>query len=182
VVVLGVTGSIAAYKAAELVRLMTSRGWDVSVVMTQDSLRFVGEITFRTLSMNPVVVDMFDRPDDWVPGHVSLADRADAVVVAPCTANVLAKMAAGIADDALTCVLLATVAPVLVAPAMNDGMWVNPATRANVSVLRKRGVDVLGVGHGALACGRNGAGRMIEPAAILEAVVRRIAKRKARRT
>lgn len=181
-IVLGVTGSIAAYKAAELVRLMVKKDWDVHVVMTQDALRFVGELTFRTLSMNPVVSDMFDAPDEWVPGHVSLADRADVVVVAPCTANVIAKMSAGIADDMLSCVLLATRAPVVLAPAMNDGMWGNTATQENVARLRNRGVEIVDVEEGALACGRNAAGRMADIAKVAEATARLIGLSKRRKS
>ena len=133
-VVLGVTGSIAAYKAVELVRLMKERGWDVFVVMTQAATHFVGELTFRTLSQNPVGLEMFERVEAWSPAHVSLADRADAMVIAPCTANVLAKLAHGLADDLLSATALACAKPLVVAPAMNEKMWKNPATQANIEI------------------------------------------------
>ncbi len=166
---LGVTGSIAAYKAAELVRLARRAGWDVTVIMTQAATRFVGELTFFTLSQNKVHVDLFASPEEWVPGHISLADRADLFVVAPCTANVLAKLAHGLADDLLTCTALACPAPLLIAPAMNTRMWQHPATQANVAVLGTRGARFVEVGDGELACGTTGQGRMAEPVAIFEA-------------
>jgi len=169
-IVLGVTGSIAAYKAAELVRLMIKAGWGVSVVMTRDATRFVGALTFQTLSRRPVVVDMFEEPEDWIPGHISLADRASAMVVAPCTANVIAKLAHGMADDMLTATALACPAPLLVAPAMNCHMWDHVATRTNVATLQKRGVTIMDVGAGDLACGYEGQGRMPEPVRILETI------------
>ena len=168
-VVLGVTGSIAAYKACELVRLLVKRGDDVHVVMTEHARAFVTPLTFRTLSRNEVECDLFEDPRDWKPGHVSLAASADLVVVAPATANILAKMAHGIADDLLSSTLLATKAPVVVAPAMNDGMWENPATQANVAALAARGVRIVSPGVGDLACGTSGAGRMAEPSEILSA-------------
>ncbi len=159
-VVLGVTGSIAAYKAAELVRLISKRKWRVSVVMTKSAALFVGELTFHTLSMRPVVVDMFDKVETWEPMHVSLADWADTLLVAPCTANFIAKLAHGIADDALSATALACDAPLLIAPAMNEKMWKHPATRENIAVLKKRGAIVIDVGRGDLACGCVGQGRM----------------------
>ena len=168
-VVLGVTGSIAAYKACELVRLLVKRGDDVHVVMTEHARAFVTPLTFQTLSRNPVECDLFEDPQDWKPGHVSLAAAADLVVVAPATANILAKMAHGIADDLLSSTLLATKAPVVVAPAMNTGMWENPATQANVATLAARGVRIVSPGVGDLACGTAGAGRMAEPDEILSA-------------
>ena len=169
-ILLGVTGSIAAYKAAELVRLMMKAGWGVSVVMTRGATRFVGALTFQTLSRRPVVVDMFEEPEDWVPGHISAADRADVMVVAPCTANVIAKLAHGLADDMLTATALACPAPLVVAPAMNVHMWEHAATRANVALLRERGATLVDVGEGELACGYEGQGRLAEPAQILAAV------------
>ena len=168
-VVLGVTGSIAAYKACELVRLLVKRGDDVHVVMTEHARAFVTPLTFQTLSRNPVECDLFADPQDWKPGHISLAAAADLVVVAPATANILAKMAYGLADDLLSSTLLATKAPVVVAPAMNTGMWENPATQANVAALAARGVRVVQPGTGDLACGTSGAGRMAEPSEILSA-------------
>ena len=168
-VVLGVTGSIAAYKACELVRLFVKRGDDVHVVMTEHARSFVTPLTFQTLSRNPVECDMFASPQDWKPEHVSLASSAELVVVAPATANILAKMVHGIADDLLSSTLLATKAPIVVAPAMNDGMWTNPATQANVASLASRGVRVVQPATGDLACGTSGTGRMAEPTDILSA-------------
>jgi len=165
-----VTGSIAAYKAAELVRMMKARGWNVSVVMTRAATEFVGELTFRTLSQNPVAVDMFAERETWRPEHISLAERADVLIVAPCTANVAAKLAHGIADDLLSCTALATRAPIVLAPAMNDRMWEHPATRANVATLRDRGVRIVEVGAGDLACGAEGAGRLAPLETIMEAI------------
>ena len=168
-VVVGVTGSIAAYKACELVRLLVKRGDEVHVVMTEHARAFVTPLTFQTLSRNPVECNLFEDPQDWKPEHISLAAAADLVVVAPATANILAKMAHGIADDLLSSTLLATKAPVVVAPAMNDGMWTNPATQANVAALVARGVRVVQPGTGELACGTSGTGRMAEPSEILSA-------------
>jgi len=168
-VVLGVTGSIAAYKACELVRLFVKAGDEVHVVMTDHAKEFVTPLTFRTLSKNPVENAMFAEPLEWKPGHIGLAESADLVVVAPCTANVLAKAAHGLADDLLSSVLLATKAPVVIAPAMNEGMWTNPATRENVETLKKRGVRFVDPAAGDLACGTTGVGRMAEPEAIHDA-------------
>lgn len=159
---LGVTGSIAAYKAAELVRLMQRKGWQVSVIMTASAAEFVTPLTLQTLSRNTVGMGLFEEKDGWHPDHISYADRADLVVIAPCTANVLAKMAHGLADDLLSCTVLATAAPVLVAPAMNDRMWAHPATRANVDLLQSRGVSFVDVASGDLACGREGVGRLAD--------------------
>jgi len=169
-VVIGVTGSIAAYKAADLIRLLTKAGHDVHVVMTSAATRFIGEVTLRTLSRNPVAVDMFDEDIDWVPEHISLADKADIFVVAPCTANVIAKMAHGLADDLLACTALACECPILIAPAMNDKMWNHPATASNVDVLTGRGVKFMDVAEGALACGYEGKGRMAEPELIAKMI------------
>ena len=170
-IVLGVTGSIAAYKAAELVRLMKQNEWDVSVIMTRDALEFVGEVTFRTLSQNPVGIEMFPETTEWRPEHISLADRADVLVIAPCTAHMIAKLACGLADDLLSCTALATEARMVVAPAMNVKMWDHPATQANVETLRTRGVQFVDVGSGDLACGYQGRGRLASLEAIMAAVV-----------
>ena len=169
-IALGVTGSIAAYKACELTRLYVKAGAEVAVVMTRGAQQFVAPLTFRTLSRRSVTTDLFENPATWVPGHVSLADWCDALVVAPCTANVAAKMAHGIADDLLTSVALATKAPIWVAPAMNDGMWTNPATQENIAALKSRGVRFVQPGEGELACGTSGPGRMVEPEEIFRAV------------
>ena len=169
-IVLGVTGSIAAYKACELARLMTAAGWDVRVIMTAAAQKFVAPLTFQTLSRNPVALDAFAEVAHWEPCHVALAERADALVVAPCTANFLAKLAHGFADDLLASTALATRAPVVVAPAMNDGMWDNPATRENVETLRRRNITIITPGDGELACGTRARGRMAEPAEIFERI------------
>jgi len=169
-VVLGVTGSIAAYKAAELVRLLRRESWDVSVVMTSCAGEFVSALTFQTLSRNAVGTGLFDEKDGWHPEHISYADRADVMLIAPCTANVMAKLAHGMADDLLTCSALATRAPVIVAPAMNEGMWEHPATRANVALLQSRGVIFVDVGAGELACGCEGHGRLADLGRIVECV------------
>lgn len=168
-ILLGVTGSIAAYKACELTRLFIKDAHDVHVIMTQSATRFVAPLTFRTLSRNPVAIDLFDAPEEWVPGHISLAERADLLVIAPCSANVLAKLAHGLADDMLSSTALATRAPLVIAPAMNTGMWENPATQANFAALVTRGCAFVDAGTGDLACGTTGKGRMAEPRAILDA-------------
>ena len=172
-ILLGVTGSIAAYKAAELVRLFVKAGDDVTVVMTPAATEFVKPLIFQTLSRNQVFIDQFAAPAEWKPEHISLADSADAVVVAPATANTIAKMRCGIADNLLTSVLLATRAPTFVAPAMNDGMWANTATQENIAVLKDRGVTIVDPGDGELACGTCGKGRMAGPDAIFSAVKNR---------
>ena len=137
--------------------------------MTKGAQQFVTPLTFRTLSRRSVTADLFENPATWVPGHISLADWCDALVVAPCTANVAAKMAHGIADDSLSALALACRGPKLVAPAMNEGMLDNPATRENLATLRRRGIAVMDCGEGELACGTEGRGRMPEPAEVLAA-------------
>jgi len=169
-ILLGVTGSIAAYKACELVRLFVKNGDEVTVVMTKAATEFVTPLTFQTLSRNPVFVDQFAPPVSWKPEHISLAEAADLVVVAPATANIIAKMRAGLADDLLSATLLATRAPIVVAPAMNTGMWESPVTQENLACLRARGVKVVEPGDGELACGVKGRGRMMEPERIFAAV------------
>ena len=170
-VVLGVTGGIAAYKACELLRLLQKQGADVYVVMTKNAGRFVAPLTFETLSGHPVACDTFERPATWEVEHVALAKRADLFLIAPATANILAKMACGIADDMLSTTVLATRAPVLVAPAMNTGMWENPATQHNLSVLVSRGVRVVAPASGHLACGDSGAGKLEDVAVIAQAAM-----------
>ena len=169
-ILLGVTGSIAAYKAAELVRLFVKAGDEVSVMMTDAATKFVSPLTFQTLSQNPVAVDQFAEVAEWRPHHIALSDWADVVVVAPASANTLAKMRFGLADNLLTATLLATRAPILVAPAMNDGMWENPQTQENIAALKARGVKVVEPGSGFLACGTTGKGRVAEPTDIFNAV------------
>lgn len=172
-VVLGVTGGIAAYKAAEVASLLVKGGAEVHVIMTEAATKFVAPLTFRTLSRNPVAVDMFADPGEWNVRHVALAEKADIVVVAPATANCIGKVACGIADDLLTTVIMATKAPVLFAPSMNQAMYENPIFRANLDRLLALGYRVMEPGTGYLACGAEGKGRMPEPEEI-EAEVRRI--------
>lgn len=167
-VVLGVTGGIAVYKACELLRLLQKRGIDVFVVMTQNACRFVAPLTFETLSGHPVAVDTFDRPQTWEVEHIALAKRADLFLIAPATANIMGKMACGIADDMLSTTVMATRAPVLVAPAMNTGMWENAAVQQNIKTLRARGVEIVAPVSGHLACGDNGAGKLEDVAVIAE--------------
>lgn len=171
-IVLGVTGGIAAYKSAELVSRLRHLGADVHVIMTRNATEFVSPLTFQTLSANQVVTDTFQAPEYWNVEHVALAKLAEVFVIAPATANIIAKMAAGIADDMLSTTVLATKAPVLIAPAMNTGMWTAEATRSNVRTLRERGVRLIGPDSGILACGDEGAGRMSEPEAIAEEIGR----------
>ena len=169
--ILGVTGSIAAYKAAYLLRELSRLGAGVTVCLTEAASRFVGALTFRTLSKRPVLTDLFDPQSPEAVEHVALAERADAVVVAPATANLLAKAAHGLADDFLTTLLLAARGRVLLAPAMDGGMWHHPAVAANVALLRQRGVVVLEPGIGDLASGLRGPGRLPEVETIVEALV-----------
>ena len=169
-ILLGVTGSIAAYKAAELVRRFKERDWDVSVIMTRGATEFITPLTLQTLSQNPVGVEMFERKAEWRPAHISYADRAALLLIAPCTANVIAKLANGLSDDLLTCTALACPAPLVVAPAMNVHMWDHPATQANVETLQRRGGRIVDVGSGDLACGYQGRGRMAAIEDILRAV------------
>jgi phosphopantothenoylcysteine decarboxylase/phosphopantothenate--cysteine ligase len=168
---LGVTGSIAAYKAVYLLRELTRQGARVSVCLTEHARQFVGALTFRTLSGRPVLTDLFDPQSDAAVEHVTLAERAAAVLVAPATANLLAKAAQGLADDFLTTLLLAARCPVLMAPAMDGGMWEHPAVTANVATLRARGVTVLEPDAGALASGLSARGRLPEVDAIVEALL-----------
>ena len=175
-ILVGVTGGIAAYKTAALVSRLVQAGAGTSVIMTEHAARFVGPLTFQTLTGRPVYTDMFASPEVYRADHISLADRADLVVVAPATANCLAKLAAGIADDLLSTVLLAVRCPLVLAPAMNEVMWNHPAVQANVTVLRERGMHLVGPETGRLACGTEGVGRMAEPETILAEVVRALTR------
>src|SRR5712671_5474586 len=159
-VVLGVTGSIAAYKSAELASLLLKQGHDVFVVMTQDATEFISPLTLQTLSKNPVSTSFFDEKENWRPGHIELADRANLLLIAPATANVIAELAHGLASHPLAAIALATRAPILVAPAMNGKMWSHTATTENVEILKSRGVEFIGPEEGMLACGYEGLGRL----------------------
>ena len=167
---LGVTGSIAAYKAADLASLLTRQGCTVRVVMTSDAQRFITPLPFKTLSRQPVVTDLYDELEGWQPTHIKLADEADLLVIAPATANVLAKLAHGLADDALTCIALALnpKARMLFAPAMNGKMWLHPATQENVAALKSRGAEFIGPDQGLLSCGYEGVGRLWPVQAVAE--------------
>lgn len=169
-IVLGVTGGIAAYKACDLVSRLVKRGARVRVVLTENAMKFVPPLTFETLSGNPVYTDTF-APRDALT-HIALARWADAFVIAPATANCLAKLACGIADDLLSTTALAMTAPMLIAPAMNANMWRHPATQANLMVLLSRGARTVGPEAGRLACGDDGVGRMAEPQQIADALER----------
>jgi phosphopantothenoylcysteine decarboxylase/phosphopantothenate--cysteine ligase len=162
-ILLGVTGGIAAYKSADLVRRLRERGAEVQVVMTDGAREFVTPMTFQALSGRPVRTDLWDPGAEAAMGHIELARWADLVLIAPATADFLARLAGGRADDLLATTCLATAAPIALAPAMNQQMWANPATQANVTLLKERGVHVFGPGTGDQACGEVGAGRMLEP-------------------
>jgi phosphopantothenoylcysteine decarboxylase len=177
-IVVGVTGSIAAYKAADLVSKLVKRGHEVFVVMTKSAQQFVGAITFQTLSKNPVMTSVFDEKESWRPGHIDLADRADLLLVAPATANVIAELAHGLANDPLTEIALATLAPVLIAPAMNGKMWQHTATKENVAKLKSRGAKFIGPEEGMLACGYEGIGRLWDVDEIVARVEKILSARK----
>ena len=159
-VVLGVTGSIAAYKSAELAILLGKQGHQVFAVRTHDAAEFITPLTLQTLSKNPVMTSFFDEKENWRPGHIELADRANLLLIAPATANMIAELAHGLAGHPLTAIALATRAPILIAPAMNGKMWLHPATIANVETLKSRGVEFIGPEQGMLACGYEGLGRL----------------------
>ena len=179
-IVLGVTGSIAAYKAAELASLLTKQGCAVQVVMTADAQRFVTAVTFKTLSRHPVVTDLYDEAEGWQPTHIKLADEADLLLIAPATAQTIARLALGLADDALSCVALALnpQASILVAPAMNGKMWLHPATQQNVSTLKSRGVEFIGPEEGLLSCGYEGLGRLWPVEQVAERALELVGRRK----
>ena len=159
-IVLGVTGSIAAYKSAELASLLIKQGHEVFAVMTQDATEFATPLTLQTLSKNPVMTSFYDEKGNWRPGHIELADRANLLLIAPATAHFIAELAHGLAGHPLAAIALATRAQILVAPAMNGKMWENPATKENVEKLKARGVEFIGPEEGMLACGYDGIGRL----------------------
>lgn len=161
-IILGVTGSIAAHRAADLASQLVKQGANVNVVMTADAQRFITPLPFKTLSRNPVITDLYDEEEGWQPAHIRLADKADLLLVAPATANFMAKMAHGLANDALSCIALALnpQAKILMAPAMNGQMWLHPATQQNVGTLKSRGVEFIGPEAGMLSCGYEGLGRL----------------------
>ena len=169
-VLLGVTGGIAAYKSADLVRRLRDAGAEVRVVMSHGATAFITPLTFQAVSGNPVHTELLDEAAEAGMGHIELARWADQVLVAPATANFIARLAHGLADDLLSTICLATAAPVALAPAMNQQMWSNPATRANCELLEQRGIDLIGPASGAQACGETGPGRMVEPSELVKAL------------
>ena len=177
IIVLGVTGGIACYKAVELVRLLVKAEFKVRVIMTRGAMEFVTPLTFQTLSGHPVATEIFDLTQESEIGHINLADSADLFVIAPATANVIGKIASGIADDLLTTVLMATQAPVLVAPAMNIHMYENPILQENLRKLRRVGYHIMEPAEGYLACGYEGKGRLPDPEKIVEEIERLLKKK-----
>src|SRR5215212_5023458 len=159
-VVLGVTGSIAAYKSAELASLLYKQGHEIFVVMTHDAAEFITPLTLQTLSKNPVMTSFYDEKENWRPGHIQLADGANLLLIAPATAHIIAELAHGLAGHPLAAIALATRAPILIAPAMNGKMWEHAATQENVATLKARGVEFIGPEAGMLACGYEGVGRL----------------------
>jgi len=173
---LGVTGSIAAYKAVDLASRLTKLGASVNVIMTQNATRLLAPLTFQSISRNPVVVDMFAEAADWQPKHISLADRADILVVAPATANIIAKLAHGIADDMLSTTALAVRCPILIAPAMNCHMLNNSIFQENMEILRRHGFAFVEPEYGQLACGYEGKGRLANAEKIIQEIQRLVNK------
>ena len=169
-ILLGVSGGVAAYKSAELCSRLVQSGARVTVVMTESAHRFIGQTTFEALTGRPVYTEMFSPQEHHLGEHIGLARRADLFVIAPATANVLARLAHGLADDLLTTLALAVTCPVLVAPAMNNEMWTKPSLQRNLQQLQADGVHFVGPGEGWLSCGAVGPGRMAEAEAILQAI------------
>ena len=171
-ILLGVTGGIAAYKSAALASLLVKSGAEVHVVMTEHAINFINPITFESLTGHKCITDTFDRNFEFKVEHVALAKKADVIIVAPATANVIARLAHGLADDMLTTTILASSAPKLIAPAMNTGMYENPVTQDNLGRLKEYGMEIIAPAEGRLACGDVGAGKMAEPETILEHILR----------
>ncbi len=169
-IILGITGSIAAFKAAIIVSRLKSLGFDITVIMTKSAQHFIHPLTFRTLSQNKVVTDIFIDESVYDPQHVSIAYNADLLVIAPATANIIGKLASGIADDALTSTVMASNVPVIIAPAMEENMYVNPITQRNINILKGVGYKFIGPGKGRLASGRTGVGRLADVELIIQAI------------
>jgi len=169
-IVLGITGGIAAYKAADVASKLTQAGARVEVVMTESATRFVAPLTLRSLTGRPVVTTMWELASEFSIEHVGLAEAADVVAIVPATANIIAKLAAGLADDILSCTVLATKAPVVVAPAMNDNMFENAITQDNLAKLKARGFIIVGPVRGRLASGKMGMGRLAETEKIIDTI------------
>lgn len=166
-VVIGVTGSIAAYRACEIISALKRESFDVQAVLTGNGSRFITELTLQTLTGNKVMTDIFKSPGEWDPVHVALAERARSILIAPATANIIGKLACGICDDLLTCVVCATRAPVLIAPAMNDKMYNHAAVQDNIARLKKMGYFFVGPVKGPLACGASGIGHIADTGEIV---------------
>lgn len=174
IIVLGVSGSIASYKAADLVCAFVKRGLEVFVIMTKEAREFIAPLTLQTLSGNKVYCDMFEMPEEWDTKHISLAKKADLILIAPATANVIGKLANGICDDLLSCAVIASKAPVLIAPAMNDAMYNNKIVQENISRLKKAGYKFIGPKVGRLACGDVAIGCMADVEVIVKEVEKKI--------
>ena len=160
IILLGVTGSIAAYKSCDLIRRLVKNDCDVHVIMTKNAAELVTPLTFKTLSKNPVSIDLFAEITDWRPEHISLAEKGDLMIIAPATANIIAKIAHGIADDALSATVLAFKGTKIIAPSMNTAMLGNPVTQENISILKQRNFIIIDPEDGELACGKVGTGRL----------------------
>jgi phosphopantothenoylcysteine decarboxylase/phosphopantothenate--cysteine ligase len=169
-VILGITGGIAAYKAADIASKLTQAGARVETVMTESATKFITALTLRNITGRPVVTDMYEPASEYHEEHIALAEAADAVLIAPATANTIAKLTAGIADNMLGCVVLATEAPVVIAPAMNDVMYKNSITQENLAKLKARGFTIIEPEYGRLASGKMGQGRLPETAKIIEVI------------
>jgi phosphopantothenoylcysteine decarboxylase/phosphopantothenate--cysteine ligase len=169
-VIVGVTGGISAYKACEIVRLLTKKKHGVTVLMTPEAKQFIGPLTFRTLSGRPVIGDIFAETMHWDPCHITLADKADCIVVVPATAHSIAKLAQGFCDDIISCVITASKAKIIICPAMNDAMYRHPTVRANLIALKKFGYRIVGPIQGHLACGTTGVGHLAEVDTIVGAI------------
>ncbi len=161
-IIICVTGGISAYKACEVVRYLKKRGFGITVLMTKEAVNFVGPLTFKTLTQRQVIVDMFSDEVNWDPAHIALADRADLVVVVPATANCIGKLAQGICDDIIGCVIMATKAKIMICPAMNENMYGHPALQKNLAVLKGFGCKIIGPIKGELACGKTGIGHLAD--------------------
>jgi phosphopantothenoylcysteine decarboxylase/phosphopantothenate--cysteine ligase len=170
-IVVGVTGGIACYKAVEIVNNLVKKGYEVNVIMTKNATKFVAPLTFQTLSNNKVVIDMFDEVDKWDTKHISLAKKADLFLIVPASANIIGKIANGIADDMLSTTVMATKAKVIIAPAMNTGMWENKIVQSNITKLKEYGYEVLDTDDGRLACGDIGSGKLLSWEKIVDKVI-----------
>jgi len=169
-IIVGVTGGISAYKTCEVVRYFRKKDFGVTVLMTPEAQQFVGPLTFRTLSGRPVVTDMFAENIAWDPCHIALAEKADCIVVAPATARSIARLALGLCDDIISCVITASKAPVIICPAMNDNMYRHPAVQANLKILKKFGYEIIGPVEGRLASGKRAIGHLAEIDEIIRAI------------